>query len=370
MPSHLLRAASKTEQVADYVRNLIASGRFGPGDCLVGERQLAQQLGISLVTVRRGLKQLANEGVIERIQGKGTFVKEVDAVAAPTPVNPPISLAYPAIATGVHGDVFLGPVIDGIQDELMQAGLVLHLHGMNGQALMDALFDPLKAKNNFPGGVIVVNHRITPEDAVLLGKAGVAYVQIGAPTAEAIPFVDVDHFRGGFLAGLHLVQRGCRRPALLLGKLSEQPYCQDICRGFSSAFEAHGIILSKDMMLEKTVFPSRSELVGLCRNLLAKHPDGMLVMGDTAPLTVLNVCRDAGLVVPDDLALISYNDSPLLEFQAQPPITAVSQPLVELGRSAARLLLQLRQDEKVSSASLLQPELKVRDSSMHQGVRG
>ncbi len=364
MESKLLRAASKTEQVSDYVRKQIAKGRFGPGDCLVGERQLAQQLGISLVTVRRGMKQLAEEGVIERVQGKGTFVREVEAVAAAAPANPPISLAYPAVAAGVHGDVFLGPVIDGVQEELMQAGLVLHLHGLNGQALLDALADPVKARGTFPGGVIVVNHRMTPKEAGLLGEAGIPQVQIGTPTAESIPFVDVDHFRGGFLAGLHLVQQGCRRPALLLGKVSEQPYCQEIRRGFSSAFEAHGIQVSDEMCLEKPVFPELSELAGLCQSLLAKKPDGVLVMGDTAPLTLLNICREQGVAVPEDLALVSYNDSPLLESQAQPSVTAVSQPLMELGRASARLLLKLRQNSNVPGPPLLQPELKVRDSSV------
>ena len=83
-----------------------------------------------------------------------------------------------------------------------------------------------------------VNHRLTPEEAKVLNEVGIPHVQVGAPTAERIPSVHVDHFRGGFIAGLHLIQQGCTRPVLVLGNFDTQSYCLDIVRGFRSSSKA------------------------------------------------------------------------------------------------------------------------------------
>ena len=61
-------------QLARYLRGQIASGRFGHRDALPGERELAERFGVSRVTVRKALKELLDEGLLQQRQGAGTFV--------------------------------------------------------------------------------------------------------------------------------------------------------------------------------------------------------------------------------------------------------------------------------------------------------
>lgn len=85
MPLHELRrtlGAPLHHQVAALLKQGIAAGRPAPGQRLPGEEALAELYGVSRVTVRRALQSLADEGLIERRQGQGTFVARSAAVAA------------------------------------------------------------------------------------------------------------------------------------------------------------------------------------------------------------------------------------------------------------------------------------------------
>ena len=61
-------------QVYGVITNAIRSGRLQPGDRLPTERQFSEQLGVSRATVRRGLKRLVDEGLVEASVGRGSFV--------------------------------------------------------------------------------------------------------------------------------------------------------------------------------------------------------------------------------------------------------------------------------------------------------
>jgi DNA-binding transcriptional regulator YhcF (GntR family) len=79
---------TKTDQVAEYVRNMIRSGQVQPGSRLPTDRDLAKQLGVAYLTIRRANQKLMEEGLIKREQGRGTFVKQSEEkLSEPTPVK-------------------------------------------------------------------------------------------------------------------------------------------------------------------------------------------------------------------------------------------------------------------------------------------
>src|SRR5262245_16655415 len=67
-------------QLARYVRSLIVGGKLGHRDALPSERELAEQFAVSRVTVRKALRELSEEGLLEQIQGAGTFVNRAPHV--------------------------------------------------------------------------------------------------------------------------------------------------------------------------------------------------------------------------------------------------------------------------------------------------
>ena len=62
------------QRVRNYLEDLILEGQFEPGDQLPSEKDLQNQFGVSRITVRRALQDLSNEGKIQRVAGKGSFV--------------------------------------------------------------------------------------------------------------------------------------------------------------------------------------------------------------------------------------------------------------------------------------------------------
>ena len=64
------------EQIEDQIRAAIMSGELQPGEALPSLRKLAKELHISALTIARAYSELADEGLVENVQGKGTFVME------------------------------------------------------------------------------------------------------------------------------------------------------------------------------------------------------------------------------------------------------------------------------------------------------
>lgn len=70
------------EQVKAFIRGRIASGQWKPGDPVPSETALMQQFGVSRMTVNRGLRELASEGLVTRVQGSGTRVAELHRISS------------------------------------------------------------------------------------------------------------------------------------------------------------------------------------------------------------------------------------------------------------------------------------------------
>ncbi|MFB9239330.1 LacI family DNA-binding transcriptional regulator, partial [Plantactinospora siamensis] len=100
------------------------------------------------------------------------------------------------------------------------------------------------------------------------------------------------------------------------------------------------------------------------RQLLADDPrlDAVFVASDLMAHGALRALREAGRRVPDDVAVIGFDDIEMARY-TDPPLTTVRQPIVGLGRQMARQLLRLIAGEQIETALTLQTELVVRDSA-------
>ena len=90
------KGTNKTQQVYTYLENLIKKKALIPGDRLLPESKLAKKLNVGVVTVRRAMSMLIDDGIIYRVQGRGTFVAEkkrrgpvsMSCIATLYPFNP------------------------------------------------------------------------------------------------------------------------------------------------------------------------------------------------------------------------------------------------------------------------------------------
>lgn len=177
--------------------------------------------------------------------------------------------------------------------------------------------------------------------------------------------VAVDDIVGGELAGAHLLERGRRRIAYVSGSLSLSQ-CTDRLAGLRRAVVSAG--LDPDEVVQVVETPALKARYGYeaARDLFGNGSDvdAVFCANDLLALGVLRAAIGAGRKIPEDLALIGYDD---IDFAADAavPLSSIRQPTAQIGRSAAQLLFE-ECDAPAGHAHqqvMFKPELVVREST-------
>jgi DNA-binding LacI/PurR family transcriptional regulator len=344
-------------RLVEDLRERIRSGRVAPGDRLPAERRLASEHDISLSTVRRALEELATGGLVERRHGAGTFV-----------ADPRARLQRPALVGVIVPSVnsFFAEIIQGIEDEIGENGHRLVLYNSHYDPQREQRYLEGLGKHQIDGLLIAPSLHSGDAGAYLRllrdvrDRLPTVYVERRLPDDEA-EFVSSDPVAGAALAVRHLSRLGHRRIALV-GPTRSAP-ASAIYDGYRKGVLETGA--DDDAALAKRHFDwgrrggaDDDDIAELMAQ--PRPPTGILCMGDEYAFRVYYVLRRLGYRVPEDVALVAYDDvvAPLLEV----PLTAVSPPKYEVGRQAAALLLRrlTQGDAAPIQQVLLKPRLVVR----------
>lgn len=154
-----------------------------------------------------------------------------------------------------------------------------------------------------------------------------------------LPFVGGDDRDGGYLAARHLLDRGYSDLAVVAGPVHAST-ATDRVAGFRSALARASIDLCADRVVASSFEVDGGIEAG--RRLLTapRPPRAIFTVTDTIAIGVMGVARDLGLRIPDDVALVGYNDIPVVA-QLPVPLTTVRSPARQIGETAARRLLDL-----------------------------
>jgi LacI family transcriptional regulator, xylobiose transport system transcriptional regulator len=193
-----------------------------------------------------------------------------------------------------------------------------------------------------PTGVILVHMGFTPEQHGLLSASGIPLVVLD-PTSEPlypVPSVSAANRHGGIAAAQHLLDIGHRRIAVITGPL-ERLCAKARLDGVRTAMEAAGVPLDKRLVRAGMWF-SFEDGFSHARDLLrlGDPPTAVLCGNDLQAFGVYEAARLAGARIPDDLAVVGFDDVSYARW-CGPPMTTVRQPAAEMGATAARLVLAL-----------------------------
>ena len=177
--------------------------------------------------------------------------------------------------------------------------------------------------------------------------------------AADFPCVNPDNYHGGFIATRHLLEQGRRRIAFL-GNAQRHYSIRQRVEGYQQALFEAGVSLPPEYQVAvPPVKDIEQALVDGLDKLLAlpQPPDAIFACNDVAALVAMRVCARKGLTVPEDIAIVGFDDIDAAAW-AHPPLTTVAVDKRELGRDAFHLLLN--EDER----NLLLPvRLVIRESS-------
>jgi len=182
-----------------------------------------------------------------------------------------------------------------------------------------------------------------------------------ARTESGLWWVDADNRGGARAAVRHLICGGRRRIAALGGP-PDLSVSRERAAGWRDELRASG--LDPDpALLERGTFSYGFGREG-ARRLLEREPavDAIFAASDQIALGVLRTLREAGRRVPDDVAVVGFDDSPVAA-EADPPLTTVRQPVEEMGRRMAAMLLGKLAGQTSEASVVLPTELVVRQST-------
>jgi len=149
--------------------------------------------------------------------------------------------------------------------------------------------------------------------------------------------VVIDNAGCGFLATEHLVRQGCKRIAIITSDLERDVYAQRY-KGFRKALEQYDIAFSDDLLI--TASMDNNDGTAAARQVLQLRPlpDGLFITNDMAAALCMHTLNEAGIRVPDDIAIVGFNNDPVGRL-ISPALTTIDYPGFEIGCTAAASLL-------------------------------
>jgi DNA-binding LacI/PurR family transcriptional regulator len=271
-----------------------------------------------------------------------------------------VGVVIPEPTAQLFGDPFFPRILRGIGDGLAAEGLQLVLLMPQVRADEERV-EGFLAAGHVDGVLLVSLHGSDPLPEDLAGR-GIPVVVGGRPPSPGITYVDVDNQRGAGLAVQHLLDGGRRRVATIAGP-QDMPAGADRLAGYHDALRAAG--LGADRKLVEIADFSLEGGRSAMDRLLGRAPDldAVFIASDLMAMGALSALQAAGRRVPEDVAVVGFDDSPLAA-QSKPALSSVHQPIEEMGREMARLLTRMvASRDRAARRVILATELVVRASS-------
>ncbi|WP_166979521.1 GntR family transcriptional regulator [Paramicrobacterium fandaimingii] len=349
----------KFELLADELRRGILAGTWTAGQKLPTEQQLAADTGLSITTVRRAFDELVAQEVVVRRQGAGSFVapqrRPDERVRRRIGVLlPDTQLYYPRVLQGI--DESLSAAGSSLQlatyryDQALEDRSIEHLleSGVEGMLLVPTLTeigDPARRAQSLMD---------LPVPVVLLERS-----LIDSGAGDRTEHVCSDHQGGAYDAVRHLADLGHERIALLTRQ--HTPTGPAVTLGYRRAVADLGLPADLEFSENKKVWETTGADAALDA-IQEFEATAALIFGDREATLFEAAMRRRGLSVPDNIALVSYDDE--TADLAEVPLTAVSPPKYRIGRMAADVLMRrlAEGDDCPLHQIRLRPRLVVRRS--------
>lgn len=352
----------------------IQSGRYPTGSRLPSEPRLAAEFGVSRGTLRQALASLRLDGYLDPVAGRGTFVRGPKPPALESRRRV-IGLIVPSVTRPA-----LSEILTAIEDELHHRGYSL-LVGTSGDTREQEVGRIERILGEDVGGLIVMPIDGQPDPTLYehLLNEGFPIVLIDRHIVGlSIDAVLPDNVGGAFMAVSHLVALGHRRIAFVSSDNLATTSVLERLQGYRQALRAHDIPVDPDLIFmrlpaippdplnEDRITQDNARRVA---KFLAGRPltTAVFALHDRIAMSVLEATAQLGLRVPDDMAIVGFDDDPLAQ-QLRVPLTTIAQPRQQMGRAAAATVVDRIEGRRVETARIVFPtRLVVRQSTTSSG---
>ncbi len=322
-------------------------------------KDVAREAKVSVATVSRALNGLSTvtDKTREKVLKVAADMQFVPSSAARSLISRRTQ-TIGALLPDLYGE-FFSELIRGIDQAARARGLHLIVSSTRGDAAEVAA--AMKSLHGRVDGLLVMSPHATEEFLARNLPKVPAVLMNSRPTGGVLPSFAVDNYGGAMAMMRHLVGRGHTRIALITGP--EHNFdAQERLRGYRDAMAQ--LLPGQDELILHGDFSEESGWrTGNQILALATRPTAVFASNDMMAIGCLFALTEAGVQVPNEIALAGYDDIPLARF-VSPPLTTVRVRIAELGAMALeRLVMGIGHPERVSaSPQTLRSELVVRSS--------
>lgn len=315
-------------------------------------REVADRAGVALSSVSRVLNghPAVSESLRQRVMSSVAALDyQPDFTASSLRRGSTLSMGF--IVRDI-GNPFFSDMVKAVEEELQAEGYQLLLANSNGDPDRDAAHIREFARRRMDGLFLSLSNEDHRETVAALQSSGIPLVLLdrAVPDIEA-SIVRSDHFTGVRAATRHLASRGHTRIALITGP-REVLASRERTRGYKAGLRAAGIKFTASLCrLGSYSMDFGAEQI---RQLMAldEPPTAVIAGGAMTGYGVLQGTHDLGLSIPDDLAMVGCDSWPHPEL-FQPALTVVRRSGTEIGRTAARLMLENAHQEVLLPTELV-----------------
>jgi len=257
---------------------------------------------------------------------------------------------------------FYPGVARGIEDGAAEAGFSVILCNSNWERGRERQYIDLVAEKRVDGVILApIENREEMLKTSYTDRIPVVYVD-KAPKKTRNSFVVIDNIRGGFLATKHLIEQGYDTIGFI-GASEESWYIDERLQGYKMAFEQYGLSIREEF-IRLSDFKQDTGHKIICEMIdTGDYPRSVFAENDLLALGVMQGVRERGLRIPQDVAVVGFDDIPFAGFP-EIQLSTIYQPKYEMGKKAVEVLIEQIESGRAAGTKIyLEPQLVVRGSS-------
>lgn len=328
----------KVEKVRSKLLQWTREGKLAAGDKIPPERELAQILNMSHLTVRRGLQTLVDEGIIIKQPGVGSFIKTIDDHVS----TPCLALVLPQyLLSDRHKNPAVGRVVDGLTDAIdAREYMISTLKYRHGSFWADA--GEVCMQRKVAGMVIWPDFSIAYDELNRLMSAGIKIVmleRVSYLASPELPCVTSDICAILAEALRHLVYLGHKRICVTMYKYcADKTTNLDIITQLASKMNLGPV---SDILYEIVNKNDEPDYQPVFRDILKKRPTAVIVPDEVAAKVMFTMCQQSDIKIPQDISLVSLVDNTPRDYPVPLSAPETGKVQVKLAIAAGQLLIKM-----------------------------
>jgi LacI family transcriptional regulator len=330
---------------------------------------IASKLSISASTVSRALQN--NESINEKTRKRvfatakklgyqsNTFARNLRMKTTNT-----IGFLVPKLNSN-----FINSVLAGVEKVTTQAGYDLII-AHSSESYSKEVANALNLFHKRVDGLIVslASDTVNLEHFKVFNEKGIPVIffdRVEKKNSQMV--VVIDNYKAGYEATEHLVKQGCKKIVIVTSNLKRNVYV-DRFRGYKDALFDYNIVYDEKRLIVNDL--SQKAGIETAHKVLAMkpRPDGLFITNDFSAAVCMQVLKDNGISVPEDIAIVGFNNDAIGQL-VEPNLTTIDYPGEYMGEVAAQNLVEQLKGKgnlQKTSTIVINSGLIVRESSMRK----